>query len=217
MTQSGLDRVLLAAAPAAQFNTEVVRSAWRALAERRRAAMRDAYQALKVAGQSSLSYEKDMSEDPMSYSYIKQLWTDHIIVEVGDDNTLYSVPFTVSAPGTSIANVEFGAPTRVVETYVAAAQRMDMDSIHLSADELGLSWVSQSPVVTLAGPPVAERKRLASKGAALADGSYPIPNVAYLKKAIQALGRAKDRASALSHIKKRARELGQPQLAAHLK
>lgn len=53
-----------------------------------------------------------------------------------------------------------------------------------------------------------ERKRLATSGAALADGSYPIANVQDLRNAIQSVGRAKDRAAVMAHIMTRALALG---------
>jgi hypothetical protein len=54
-----------------------------------------------------------------------------------------------------------------------------------------------------------EREKLADKGFALADGSYPIRNVEDLKNAIQAYGRSKesDRAKVRKHIAKRANAL----------
>lgn len=61
------------------------------------------------------------------------------------------------------------------------------------------------------------RKEAKKKGWALKDGSYPIKDVADLKKAIQALGRAKNRARVVRHIKKRARALGKSELAKDLK
>jgi hypothetical protein len=54
----------------------------------------------------------------------------------------------------------------------------------------------------------AERERLADKGNAMPDGSYPIANVSDLKNAIQAYGRAKDKEAVKAHIKSRAKELG---------
>jgi len=54
-----------------------------------------------------------------------------------------------------------------------------------------------------------ERQKLASKGQALPGGGFPVANVADLKNAIQAIGRAKDPAAAKAHIKKRAAVLGQ--------
>lgn len=52
-----------------------------------------------------------------------------------------------------------------------------------------------------------ERRKLAERGEALPDGSFPIRNKADLKDAIQSYGRAKDKAEAKRWIKRRAREL----------
>jgi hypothetical protein len=57
-----------------------------------------------------------------------------------------------------------------------------------------------------------ERDRLASRGAAMPDGGYPIANVSDLKNAIQAIGRAKNPAAVKRHIVKRARALGRTDL-----
>lgn len=56
--------------------------------------------------------------------------------------------------------------------------------------------------------PAKERERLAARGAAMPDGSYPIATVADLKNAIQAFGRAKNPAKVKQHIIRRARALG---------
>lgn len=53
-----------------------------------------------------------------------------------------------------------------------------------------------------------ERDNAADSGAALPDGSFPIKTKDDLRNAIHAIGRAKDRARALAHIKERARALG---------
>ena len=57
-----------------------------------------------------------------------------------------------------------------------------------------------------------ERKKLADKGVALPDGSFPIETVADLKNAIHAYGRAKNQADAAKHIAKRAKALGHEDL-----
>lgn len=59
-----------------------------------------------------------------------------------------------------------------------------------------------------------EREALAKKGQALPDGSYPIRNKSDLKNAIQAYGRSnpEDRAKVRTHIRKRARALGEEAL-----
>jgi hypothetical protein len=54
----------------------------------------------------------------------------------------------------------------------------------------------------------ADRRKLAKKGQALPDGSFPIRNREDLKDAIQSYGRANDKAEAKRWIKRRARELG---------
>lgn len=56
--------------------------------------------------------------------------------------------------------------------------------------------------------PAAKRREMAGKGTAMPDGSFPIANARDLANAIQALGRAKDRAAARKHILSRARALG---------
>lgn len=56
----------------------------------------------------------------------------------------------------------------------------------------------------------ANRRRWAGQGVAMKDGSYPIPNPAFLRKAIHAIGRGTKNAhsSIKAHIVKRARALG---------
>lgn len=53
-----------------------------------------------------------------------------------------------------------------------------------------------------------QRQKLAAKKQAMPDGGFPIRNVADLKNAIQAFGRAKNKPAVKAWIKKRARELG---------
>jgi hypothetical protein len=53
-----------------------------------------------------------------------------------------------------------------------------------------------------------QRKSAAESGAAMAGGGFPINSKADLANARQALGRAKNRAATIAHIKKRAKALG---------
>lgn len=53
-----------------------------------------------------------------------------------------------------------------------------------------------------------KRKTMAKSGSAMSDGSFPIPDVDALKRAIQSIGRAKDPEKAKAHIKSRAKALG---------
>lgn len=62
-----------------------------------------------------------------------------------------------------------------------------------------------------------QRDDAAESGDALPDGSFPIKTVGDLKNAIRAVGRAKDPAKAKAHIRRRAKDLGRPELAANLK
>lgn len=57
-----------------------------------------------------------------------------------------------------------------------------------------------------------QRNEMAKEGMALPDGSYPIRDVTDLENAIQAYGRAKDKAKAKAHIMKRARQLDREDL-----
>lgn len=57
-----------------------------------------------------------------------------------------------------------------------------------------------------------ERDKLADKGHAMDDGSFPIANEQDLRNAIQAIGRAKDPEAAKAHIRKRASALGLSEL-----
>jgi hypothetical protein len=53
-----------------------------------------------------------------------------------------------------------------------------------------------------------QRQKAAAKGQAMPHGGFPIKNATDLENAIKAIGRAKDRAAAMAHIKKRAKALG---------
>jgi peptidoglycan hydrolase-like protein with peptidoglycan-binding domain len=71
-----------------------------------------------------------------------------------------------------------------------------------SMDFDGAYWLDEADLSA------AGRKKMAGKKQALPDGSFPIPNVTYLKKAIRAFGRAGDKARAKAWIIRRARALG---------
>lgn len=55
--------------------------------------------------------------------------------------------------------------------------------------------------------PDSNREALAKQGLAMPDGSYPIRNVADLRRAVQAFGRAKNPDAVKAWIKKRAAAL----------
>jgi len=54
--------------------------------------------------------------------------------------------------------------------------------------------------------------QLAREGLAMPDGSFPVPDVDHLKRAIRSYGRSSDPTATRAWIKKRADELGQKKL-----
>lgn len=70
-----------------------------------------------------------------------------------------------------------------------------LDNMYLDSIEIAKMYTTE------------ERMKLAKKGHAMPDGSYPIANVSDLRNAIQAFGRAKDQAAVKAHIKARAKAL----------
>lgn len=87
------------------------------------------------------------------------------------------------------------------------------DSIHPSRDvPAGLQDPDFATSPYFATISTESRKEAAKKGEALPDGSYPVRNVADLKNAIRAVGRAKNSAKVKRHIIKRARALGKTKL-----
>jgi hypothetical protein len=123
----GSEYLMLSNAPAS-FNTEIVKTAWRqATDEARRFARAQA----KASGQ-------EFDYDSVPYSYIRELWSDHIIVELERNQTSFlKVPFTVSGN-----LVSFGDPTAVKVAYVP------VDQVALSSNEkqlLGQLIVPTSP------------------------------------------------------------------------
>jgi hypothetical protein len=74
--------------------------------------------------------------------------------------------------------------------------------MNLEDIELGKNFIAQIDYSS------AKRQELADKGQAMPHGGYPITNIAGLKRAIQAFGRAKDKAKTKAWIIRRARALG---------
>ena len=56
----------------------------------------------------------------------------------------------------------------------------------------------------------AQRKALAKKKAAMPGGGFPVETPADLKRAKQAIGRAKNPAATRAHVNRRAKALGKP-------
>lgn len=96
----------------------------------------------------------------------------------------------------------------VLQVGEQASGRVSRFGLELPAGELGtlLGVTGMRVVARDFGPD--ERKKLAGEGKALPDGSFPIANRQDLRNAIQAYGRAGDKAKAKAHIIRRAKALG---------
>jgi hypothetical protein len=114
---AALEKLTAVASPAMSYNTDLIRQAWNTVTRKRR---NDA-----IASSSS--------PEPIPYSYVDQLWSDHIIVRLDDDSSISGylrVPFTVNAPGVGIEDVVFGTPEKVREVFVAASARSREQSLN---------------------------------------------------------------------------------------
>ena len=91
------------------FSTEMVRNAWYALENRRARAE----QALRRMGEDS----EPLALAPMARGYIREVWTDFIIVdyEEAGEGRYKKIPYTVSG-----ADVEFGEGVEVMQEWVDA-------------------------------------------------------------------------------------------------
>lgn len=105
----------------------------------------------------------------------------------------------------TVKAAELSARVRPVQTKEVPQADANVDN-----EELQARIASAAAEVQLASISMRARKRLASEGKALPDGSYPIRNSGDLKNAIQSYGRSRpgDRAKVRRHIVKRARALG---------
>lgn len=98
--------------------------------------------------------------------------------------------------------------SKVVKANTVENAKIDPQKWEMSMRVL-LEAAAQKAEEELAGKySTDERMKMADKGLALPDGSYPIANIDDLKNAIQAFGRSKDKTAARNHIMKRARALG---------
>lgn len=171
------------------------------------------------------------------YRYIREMWSDYLIVALEDINSanlkFVKVPYTVDSDG----KATFGQEVEVKQSYVELsnlespltdaqlelaslipctekANRSLLDNVKLAhqlrMEQRDLLKMS-APVLELASRQFSSQSRdkMASKGTAMSDGSYPIPDRDALKRAIQSYGRAKpaDKAKVKAHIMKRARAL----------
>jgi hypothetical protein len=103
------------------------------------------------------------------------------------------------------AAIQRVAPVREARS-AALQEKMDQLREHVAASQ------ALDEAAAFRNYTTSARKRLADKGEALPDGSYPIATVSDLKNAVSAYGRAKDKDLVRRHIRRRARALGRTDL-----
>lgn len=117
----GTDDEYLMLTNVGSFNTDIVRGAYNKVQQ---AARQQARQSAIDAGVNYYGSDYEMS---VPYTYIKELWTDHIIVNKSTDGyegaELLKVPYTVSG-----SDVTFGDAIEVEQQYVEVTNDDDDDS-----------------------------------------------------------------------------------------
>lgn len=125
------------------FNTEIVRRAWNQKEQERR----------EKARQNSGTYVADSTNDETTpaldtdgYTYIRELWTDYILLDVEVDGGLSNVkvPYTVAGD-----EVTFGDPIEVKQLWVEADQDLTDEEKALLADVLSLSNSAESQLARI--------------------------------------------------------------------
>ncbi len=141
---------------------------------------------------------------PGYYCWIRDVFDDRVVYEeeTPTGTTLYQQGYTVDDAGAVTLGAD-ATKVRATTNYVAVKEAAGPDD---SLEALLERAFSTEQRVALAKKGQAMPMRNAD--GEIVDGAYPIPDVAALKDAIQAIGRAKDPAAAKAHIRKRAKALG---------
>lgn len=125
------------------FNTDMVRRAWDDSERSRRNAAREQRAA-------ELGIHSHDIDSPVPYSYIKEMWTDYLIVSIenyGTSDVLARVPYSVSGNV-----VVFGPATEVEQQYVEVENTMTLSAAELAllSNDLKVSASKQSHLEVLA-------------------------------------------------------------------
>lgn len=108
------------------FNTELVRSAWDNIQRDKRTEMRAAARAAGL----------DPYENSEPYSWVKELWTDHLVVQIEGGTGIGGVPshfLRVPYVVTDGDVVEFGEPVEVKQAWEEVST-LDADELAMLAD-----------------------------------------------------------------------------------
>lgn len=172
-----------------------------------------------------LHYEKGMTIShaiATAVNTVKRWARKGGVVKYGDPNSKNVTTITAAQAAKAVAEWE----AKKASAKARSGGRIGRKSIKLAEGNVDLDRLveranaiedpesrgkARQAIIDLAfppgGPPKSERKRQATKGNALPDGSFPIDDVEQLRKAVLAYGRAKDKAAAKRHIIKRAKAL----------
>lgn len=124
------------------FNVDTVRQAW----TKQTTAWRSKYQSLPPHMRPGGSYSgygdnnDGGGDDGPPMTFIRELWTDHLIVCSDDDSSLFKVDYSVDTDGT----VTFEPPVRVKVEYVAV-DKQEMVGETISNSELRQLMASVGP------------------------------------------------------------------------
>lgn len=148
----GKNYVMLSNIPS--FNVDIVRQAWDAhqRAARAEARMPDADDSGSTTGDATKALSYDEVDDLVPYSWIKELWSDFIIIQTSDSKgeQLYKVPYTVDDDGDKVT---FATAIPVITQYVADTPDADEDLTDEEKELLGLdgteTFLSASTVDSL--------------------------------------------------------------------
>lgn len=118
---TGQGEILVLSNAVTVFNVDSVRNAW----SRQNSAWVSAYQSM---------YPQGSSQPAPMYSYVREMWTDHLIVKADDeDGSLFRVDYTVDDKG----EVTFAQPVQVKVQYVT------VDSTEMVGDQMSNSELRQ--------------------------------------------------------------------------
>jgi hypothetical protein len=148
---------------------------------------------LVAAGTSALNIMRSRGSDAASADLLARV------------ETLEKQASSASLEELRNAAIQRVAPVREARS-AALQEKMDQLREHVAASQ------ALDEAAAFRNYTTSARKRLADKGEALPDGSYPIATVSDLKNAVSAYGRAKDKDLVRRHIRRRARALGRTDL-----
>lgn len=127
--QDGSEYVMLS--NIGSFNMDIVRRSWDSMNNAMRRAARE-----EATAKGLDPYSSDV--EPVPYSWVKEVWTDFIIVEIdtvnGNEGGIVKVPYSVSG-----VDVHFGQPVEVKQEYVEIDDGLTDEEQELLEDLLVLS------------------------------------------------------------------------------